>query len=104
MQLAKDHMKSVQKLEKHKQKELKERQETFQSAFDQDVDFYRTHGRLERKLQFFSLPKVIKQNFQARTSLSKAMIALELLMIIFSDWNTIFIMKSIIQPIHKTYA
>lgn len=53
MQLAKDHMKSVQKLEKHKQKELKERQETFQSAFDQDVDFYRTHGRLERKLQFF---------------------------------------------------
>lgn len=53
VQLAKDHMKSVQKLEKHKQKELKERQETFQSAFDQDVDFYRTHGRLERKLQFF---------------------------------------------------
>lgn len=48
VQLAKDHMKSVQKLEKHKQKELKERQETFQSAFDQDVDFYRTHGRFER--------------------------------------------------------
>lgn len=48
VQLAKDHMKSVQKLEKHKQKELKERQETFQSAFDQDIDFYRTHGRLER--------------------------------------------------------
>lgn len=53
VQLAKDHMKSVQKLEKHKQKELKERQETFQSAFDQDIDFYRTHGRLERKSHCF---------------------------------------------------
>ena len=42
-------MKAVQKLEKNKQKELKERQDTFQDAFDQDVDFYKTHGRLERK-------------------------------------------------------
>nr|XP_022342000.1 dysbindin protein homolog isoform X1 [Crassostrea virginica] len=48
MQLAKDHMKAVQKLEKNKQKELKERQDTFQDAFDQDIDFYKTHGRLER--------------------------------------------------------
>ncbi|XP_048778725.2 dysbindin protein homolog [Ostrea edulis] len=48
VQIAKDHVSKLQKVEKHKQIKLKERQEAFQDAFDQDVDFYRTHGRLER--------------------------------------------------------
>ncbi|XP_061197626.1 dysbindin-like isoform X2 [Saccostrea echinata] len=48
VQLAKEHVKKMQKVEKHKQIKLKERQEAFQDAFDQDVDYYRTHGRLER--------------------------------------------------------
>jgi hypothetical protein len=50
VQIAKDHVSKMQKVEKHKQIKLKERQEAFQDAFDQDVDFYRTHGRLERKV------------------------------------------------------
>ncbi|KAK3086922.1 hypothetical protein FSP39_025508 [Pinctada imbricata] len=48
IQLAKEHAKSVESVEKKRNVKLKERQEAFQEAFKEDVDYYREHGRLDR--------------------------------------------------------
>jgi len=47
VQLAKDHAKKMQGYEKQRQTKLKERQEVFEEKFKDDVEYYRSHGRLE---------------------------------------------------------
>ena len=52
VKLAKDHAKNVESYEKKRQTQMKERQEAFQEAFNEDVDYFREHGRLDRKYRW----------------------------------------------------
>lgn len=47
--LAVEHTNRVQEYERQQQIVLKERQEAFQRAFEEELKQYKTHGRLERK-------------------------------------------------------
>ena len=52
VKLAKDHAKNVESYERKRQTQMKERQEAFQEAFNEDVDYFREHGRLDRKYRY----------------------------------------------------
>lgn len=45
-QLAKEHAKSMQQFDKVHQTHLKERQDTFQEKFDEDVNYFKTYGHI----------------------------------------------------------
>lgn len=47
-QMSHEHAILVEKLEKKKQEVLRERSETFEEAFQDDLIFYKTHGHMER--------------------------------------------------------
>lgn len=51
--MAQDHAKKMAKLESQKRINLQERAEVFTSAFQEDLEYYRTHGHPDRKLLFF---------------------------------------------------
>lgn len=48
VEFAKDHAKKMEGYEKHRQTKLKERQEVFEQQFNNDLDYFKSHGRLER--------------------------------------------------------
>ncbi|XP_033754569.1 dysbindin protein homolog [Pecten maximus] len=48
VELAKDHAKKMEGYEKNRQTKLKERQEVFEQQFNNDLDYFKSHGRLER--------------------------------------------------------
>ncbi|XP_022248465.1 dysbindin-like isoform X2 [Limulus polyphemus] len=48
VKLAQEHSKKVQEFEMRQQKVLKERQEAFREAFEEEMQHYKIHGRVER--------------------------------------------------------
>ncbi|XP_022248466.1 dysbindin-like isoform X3 [Limulus polyphemus] len=50
VKLAQEHSKKVQEFEMRQQKVLKERQEAFREAFEEEMQHYKIHGRVENEL------------------------------------------------------
>lgn len=50
VKLALEHAEKVKVYEKQQQAILKERQKVFQAAFEEELDFYKKHGKIEKKL------------------------------------------------------
>lgn len=48
VQLARDHAKKIHDYEKKKKNLQKEREEAFKDAFEDDLDYYKTYGRLDK--------------------------------------------------------
>ena len=68
VQLAKEHAGKVQQLEKKQEQLLKERQSAYEEQFSSDIDFYKKHGKLERKgdLIFIGVVKLFVSNLFTR--------------------------------------
>ena len=49
MDLAQSHAKKMADLESAKRERLQDRAEAFTSAFEDDVNYYKTHGHTDRK-------------------------------------------------------
>ena len=58
VRLALDHTKKVQEYEQQQQSILKERQEAFQAAFEEELNYYKTQGKIEKKQVKFDSPKI----------------------------------------------
>ena len=58
VRLALDHTKKVQEYEQQQQSILKERQEAFQAAFEEELNYYKTQGKIEKKEVKFDSPKI----------------------------------------------
>ena len=58
VKLALDHTKKVQQYEQQQQSILKERQEAFQAAFEEELNYYKTQGKIEKKQVKFDSPKI----------------------------------------------
>ncbi|XP_067651624.1 dysbindin-A-like isoform X2 [Haliotis asinina] len=57
--MAKSHARAMQECDRRRQANLKERQEAFNDAFTEDMDFYKTHGHTEQlKVSDIPMPKV----------------------------------------------
>lgn len=54
VQLARDHARKIHDLEKNKKNIQKEREEAFQDAFEDDLDYYKKYGRLVDKVSVSS--------------------------------------------------
>ncbi|XP_041376215.1 dysbindin-A-like [Gigantopelta aegis] len=58
-QLSKAHTKTMQSIERQRLSKLKEREQVFSEAFSQDINYYQTHGRIEKlTMTNILLPKV----------------------------------------------
>jgi septal ring factor EnvC (AmiA/AmiB activator) len=71
VKLALEHSHKVQEFEKHQQNILKERQEAFQAAFEDQLNLYKTQGKIDRKESFK------EDNNQKRASIEEIVIETE---------------------------
>lgn len=55
VQLAKEHHKSIKQFEQVHHSHLKERQDTFQEKFDEDINYFKTHGHTHIDSMYYSI-------------------------------------------------
>ena len=71
VQLARNHARKIQDLEKKKKNLQKEKEEAFQDAFEDDIDFFKTYGRLDSKyiqvIVTFILREIIVNDIKINT-------------------------------------